>query len=1810
MPEDQSAGPDLGRVLEHLDDFALNAQNYQTIQDALEKTQGNIEVSVVEKLLALCVRDLKEDMKNTVNTLKVLAAVLKKIKAGELYQLPDLVPSAVAVLHIIKTTALLNKVEGLKMLCYEILQSYPNEILITLAVSHYSEIMEMLNLYCHQRIPLEMRMQPINIIYKLLKILPPDKRTIFVRDGVGIWFSKIVPTVMSFATNVNGKNTVPLETLEMLTEELVGIDYLHNPNWKAVLECVHTQQKYPAVIKDLLDSGKVSKSTDRYNLFVELLAILEVLLQSPRCDKLADIIFNIVTYSLIDHNGKVQPLFNAKNEKNSPIHKIVSLILNPSLDYVFTRYDAKEIVAKIKPLTKLIAEEYLKEVTEGYLKSPLVKNNSLMLWTALAEAICELKCDISVEILQHLLILPLKSMSLFTSVEISSSAWFLLYKYGQIKLHDISVDEEICEIISNQSIISTTNKIFIFRASLVICNNIIADEKDNLICKVAETLHHVTNEMEYTSKDANFSCYSNIILFLLEKVYNEPNEKLAKVTVSIANNLLKMMSQYYKQEYPDKNLESNLVVQVLEQMQLLFKKEIYTHLKSIVLDDLKKFIPYFKHSGVLSILNSMLNQKGGKSETVSSSVPIGFQTLDKEKVKTPNINDQNKFTTPAVKPVAKKEKKKDSNIIDTVVENGEEYVVVKSNWKFNITKLTANQKEKLRRTREDIPALYQDLSQSQDEFKRVYRMNSVDSMSGMSSKSTGMEKEDATEVLKKMASSSVVPRIIENILTESNKTDCTEPNRNIVESAPPNIDNDHKHIEAKTCKSPRVALKDRVFRNVRNLIEKSGLQNDAKELNSTVNENLLKTPPKKQNVNKHLANSAPPEISSERPSRVKRKPKKFDDLNILPSKKRRTSTNQNNSEALGVKASETQTAESEGSKKPKLNLVDETISTTACEVTKTVTPDGNVSEQNVGQIVDSTNAFSTLGDLDNNAADIKPKNDFLLKEEPDIEEKQDAKYSEPSCGIENLIETDSCNLSDDKSFSKLITPNKMCKEQNAGVPTAKKSGRRKSRIEKELAIDMVEGHPFLKMQSEKRLTRKNINITSPALVKRKTLVEKLNKSKTDTNVAKSEKKQKNKDKLNSSSDEKQIDTSEDIASSQSQDIIESSQDSTVSSSISVKTCKKPKRIPIVSVEPCTDIPKALQLLKEKQDLTNGVASISDDIELGHNKTVVHDGVDVNSTENMDTLPVERDSSSDVIIRSYGEAPIVSRIDQTDTESGTQKTANEDTQSLDPALFSEVANSAPTRPVEQSTTMIEEKCNDVIHATPDVTTQRFDGAQTIAETANVDTDCSPFKDEAQRKQDFMNNTLEISPIKMLSPLQEEKKSPTLETSSDFMVITLSSPVQSNGEPFDKSDSPEIFSNDKISPDKRDQSPPRDECVMSNLSPSSSLSLKKNRPQVRSGGRAAQMLGLCVPDRMQTLTSSEKSVEPEEHRRSMALNTSARRNLRILYNSTGENSEAHDGSEESEFFLKLKRSIPTADSSPSGPILKRKLNDIVDETTVSPASKRKRVSFHDPPVSTTVCVKKYIEPSGLHSPQNSALKRQERQLRAQTTTKTPKRLDTVFKLDTVLTRAVESFSENGTNVAGVTPISQLEQTRLAEVVTTSDLNGTEPVCPALVHCKDGIDRIATKLSSPAKKLLLIREFEGKVETIGDLAKMTELEVNSLSIKAPKVEVAKRVLNDYALRSLRVDSTEACECIDLDDEPSKTDTHTDGTPVIYKEMQTDDVSTVASEQIASTCSDVTQTVEPGANSTSNLIISSLSEVSIIQECCILITAINFNL
>lgn len=229
-----------------------------------------------------------------------------------------------------------------------------------------------------------------------------------------------------------------------------------------------------------------------------------------------------------------------------------------------------------------------------------------------------------------------------------------------------------------------------------------------------------------------------------------------------------------------------------------------------------------------------------------------------------------------------------------------------------------------------------------------------------------------------------------------------------------------------------------------------------------------------------------------------------------------------------------------------------------------------------------------------------------------------------------------------------------------------------------------------------------------------------------------------------------------------------------------------------------------------------------------------------------------------------------------------------------------------------------------------------------------------------------------------------------------------------------------------------------------------------------------------------------------------------------------------------------------------------------------------------------------------------------MRAHVNMKSPKRLDTVFKLDTVLNKAVESFSGDTSTVSDDIAMSSLDQTPAVEIIKTSDLNDTDPICPELLDCNDPIDNIAGELSSPAMKSLLIKELTGKVETIADLAKMTELEVNRLCIKAPKVKVAKKVLTDYASKIATKTQGQNAELV----EPSL-EMHVI-VPEIQKisiEVQTNEISSVSSEMqtvdvqtsmvhtqtisLATTNCDA-QTDETGVKSTKDLISSCLKDVS----------------
>lgn len=75
-----------------------------------------------------------------------------------------------------------------------------------------------------------------NLLGKLLKILPREKKKQFVQNGVSVWFSKIIPTLMENMTVEASE--INIEILELLTDDLIHVDYACNSPWYNILECI------------------------------------------------------------------------------------------------------------------------------------------------------------------------------------------------------------------------------------------------------------------------------------------------------------------------------------------------------------------------------------------------------------------------------------------------------------------------------------------------------------------------------------------------------------------------------------------------------------------------------------------------------------------------------------------------------------------------------------------------------------------------------------------------------------------------------------------------------------------------------------------------------------------------------------------------------------------------------------------------------------------------------------------------------------------------------------------------------------------------------------------------------------------------------------------------------------------------------------------------------------------------------------------------------------------------------------------------------------------------------------------------------------------------------------------------------------------------------------------------------------------------------------------------------------------------------------------------------------------------------------
>ncbi|XP_004930520.2 telomere-associated protein RIF1 [Bombyx mori] len=2161
MPEYDAAL--LKEVVCRLEDNSLEndksrRQNYEILVKCLDD-EVDVNISVVKKILNICEHDMKQNMKYTAFNLTIILKILERVKAGKLPQTLNFVSTALVILDVINATALLSKIEHIRTLCTETMIQFPDETLVKLAMCYTNKIMEFFEVSKYHKFPLESRILFFQIILKIIKVLPPEKKIEFVNEGLSVWLSKLIPTIVTYLNHDCSVSCMKcIELLELLTNEILRIDYTKDIYWECLYQNISNPSRYPLLMKKLLENGSslwhrlwivcikllghqitrnvsgmgtpinsmlpvveaafkidadnrcrafqcwsvlidtfaketndncvnkrlkllviplrlnnakveetalakfetwwhlIVKFSTRLGVFTdvvltsflhfcfgkynasgkpsfipgqisdklsmkcvdafveivghvgcegctdvprlkerllkkkyliehwhdwsyslktainllikkgnedsqkqmsciwksflltvgelpdnnirtdlvnELLNHFENFVEESKSDqKKVELVFNSLVITLFDDETKISQLFNSQTEDDGILHRIISILVDPAFNSFYRHKNTTEMIQKLKPIAYFILEESINSKKLIFLKWVLDKlpsnDNTLKIWTALAELLCESDFNLCSTSLSYMVIWPLKSMNLFNDVKYSAKTWLTLYNTTLAKLKKTELDENISNIILYSNIVTQSSTYMSLCALLAILSNSLTKDAGSKYDQQVELVQVLVNRIDnYEDIEDIFPLLVDIIIGICNHVTESVNETLEEHAMTCVKKIMKLLIPILKQNSAVQNTNQILIGKLLKSVYTVLQTALYPKSHSILYDVLKQYAGCFNDKLILFDAVDSILKLNSTQDKENSPRDMNSDLENCESLKQMNKNEatNKKSCTPNAKEVTKK-KKRESSIVNTVVENGEEFVVVKSNWKFNPKKLTENQKEKFTRKREDIPALYQDLSQSQDEFKLTkWKTDSQDTTTNSKSNSKSVNNFDNPEInLKEMPGTDVVPTIIENILGDKKGTTSGIE----AELSPKSITTDKKR-EVPKSRTPRMALKDRIFHNVRNLIEKSITPEKRASTEDKNLENSVKTSTSTDVNIENLVNSAPSLLLSDRPSRVKRKPKKFDDAELFALKKRRHSQTDSQSDDQTVE-------------KPMDNITTDLQMKKSSKITDTVKK--NIEENNLSGIVlliestgDKYTENTEVAKLTPKVNNIEPSDSIETSDsiqsvtlhegtkEQDIIEKE-------KITTKNFVATtekvDSDNVS---TGSQENTSEKRCAKITHVVQvhstdeittkskesSARKSTNKKSRIEKELAIDMVEGHPFLNTPttSQKRNTRKSL--VTPTTNKT-SLSEKLNKTKNSGKKDLKEGLKITQLKSTKTPDSQGESSQTDKSQSCSEDVIESSQDSTLTTVSVIK--KTPKKIAIVSIEKIyviskndANVNRTKSLLKEpdieiiefsdekinsdnnpvtvnesaadktvesnitniepnSSNMMNDSQSIiinetpyschesKDDIELPVNKTVIEEknkteSSDITNTESL----AEKEISDDVVIINDDDVPITISSEEKSIQLESQELAEADTQ---PIEHNDEFNTSSN--LNMPCGMEEEKSinqsNETEINTQDDATKTFTESMDVSVVVESTNDVSsPYKNDEQRKKDFLNNTVEISPIKILRPDLEDK-SPSPETSRDYVVIKLTSPVHSNGEPFEKG-SPEFFTEEKVSPDKRDQSPPRPEVVVNNTSPNSLQSLKKNKPQVRAGGRAAQMLGLCVPDNLNSIMKPDRS-DYEESKKNNQSTTPARRNLRILYNSVGGGIETTMESEDSETFLRLKRTLPALDVSPSVPILKRKLAEISDEATVSPANKRKRVSFHDPPVSTTVSVQKYIEPIGLRSPQNSAQKRQERQTRPHSNFKSQKRLDSAFKLETALSKAVESFTDveilnssdntqssietslvnvtvdsNNDILSGIQPlksldeaqtplksqdttehlksltdmetdsdiiskddtqISSLEQTPVVEVVKISDLNDTDPICPQLINCSDPIDNVAADLSSVTMKSLLIKELQGKVNTIGDLAKMTELEVNRLCIKAPKVKTAKNALYLYALRNAAMNKAANSEVkTDVTDDTRmipetakiNIDTQTINVSINDVEIQTCDVSTssVSLQTESATMVDTgIQTKESGEKSTADMV------------------------
>ncbi|KAK5644524.1 hypothetical protein RI129_005824 [Pyrocoelia pectoralis] len=216
-----------------------------------------------------------------------------------------------------------------------------------------------------------------------------------------------------------------------------------------------------------------------------------------------------------------------------------------------------------------------------------------------------------------------------------------------------------------------------------------------------------------------------------------------------------------------------------------------------------------------------------------------------------------------------------------------------------------------------------------------------------------------------------------------------------------------------------------------------------------------------------------------------------------------------------------------------------------------------------------------------------------------------------------------------------------------------------------------------------------------------------------------------------------------------------------------------------------------------------------------------------------------------------------------------------------------------------------------------------------------------------------------------------------------------------------------------------------------------------------------------------------------------------------------------------LLHFERVIPPPGASPSCTILKRK-SSVIDEEGLS-TPRKKRVNYSDPEVT---CKKFYIPDKNEHIRETET---------ATDKVNIPNVLIDGVEINTypdnesgnidvnAVINEVTVIDENQYETEDIeTEIENLPDTETQGTIDIVDvclLDRDKAVFPQLVECDASLENVTVSLSDPLFGNVLLEELRRKnIITIGDLARQSEIEINRLPIRPPKITTVRNVLSKY--------------------------------------------------------------------------------------------------